>query len=157
VTDWKTRAGEYNAESARVYGWTLQRGTRYSGPGDSTMAPPISDAQARLLGIAAADGRIGPDTLRAFMREAKREADAGVTTFLAAFDFDNVSLDRPDPVRPGARRTPPPGVRPPAPTPPAPTPPAPKPPAPPKQSRAPIVVGIAAAAAAAWYYLRGRR
>jgi hypothetical protein len=154
VTDWKTRAGEYNAESARVYGWTLQRGTRYSGPGDSTMAPPISDAQARLLGIAAADGRIGPDTLRAFMREAKREADAGVTTFLAALDFDNVSLDRPDPVRPGARRdpAPPPGVRPPAPT-----PPAPKPPAPPKQSRAPIVVGIAAAAAAAWYYLRGRR
>jgi hypothetical protein len=155
AADWKVRGGEYNAESARVYGWRLAPASRYTGTGDPMLCPPISDEQARLLGLAAADGRIGPDTLRAFMREQTRARGASQSSFLDAFDFSAVNLDRPDPVRPGARRdpAPPPGVRPPAPTPPAP----PAPPAPPKQSRAPIVIGLAAAAAATWYYLRGRR
>lgn len=152
--DWKVRAGEYNAESARVYGWRLAPATRYAGTGDPMLAPPISDEQARLLGLAAADGRIGPDTLRAFMREQARARAASVSTFLDAFDFSNVNLDRPDPVRPSARRGGGAGLNPPAP--PAPTPPA--PPAPtPRTSSAGYVAAVALVAAGAWYYLKGRR
>lgn len=153
--DWKTRAGQYNAESARVYGWRLAPATRYTGAGDPSLAPPISDEQARLLGLASADGRIGPDTLRAFMREQARARAASTSTFLDAFDFAQVNLDRPDPVRPGAHVRRPPGLTPPAPTPPSPTPPAPRPA--PQISRAPLVVGLLAAAGAVYYFMRRRR
>ena len=155
AADWKVRAGEYNAESARVYGWRLAPATRYAGTGDPMLAPPISDEQARLLGLAAADGRIGPDTLRAFMREQGRARAASVSTFLDAFDFAGVNLDRPDPVRPSARRGGGTGLNPPAP--PAPTPPAPPAPPAPRKSSAGYVAAVALAAAGAWYYFKGRR
>jgi hypothetical protein len=152
AADWKVRGGEYNAESARVYGWRLAPASRYTGTGDPMLCPPISDEQARLLGLAAADGRIGPDTLRAFMREQTRARGASQSSFLDAFDFASVNLDRPDPVRPSARRDGGTGLNPPDPEPPAP----PAPPAP-RKSSAGYVAAVVLAAAGAWYYFKGRR
>jgi hypothetical protein len=151
AADWKVRGGEYNAESARVYGWRLAPASRYTGTGDPMLCPPISDEQARLLGLAAADGRIGPDTLRAFMREQSRARAASQSTFLDAFDFTAVNLDRPDPVRPGADRGGK-GLNPPDPEPPAP----PAEPAP-RKSSAGYVAAAVLVAAGAWYYIKGRR
>jgi hypothetical protein len=156
AADWKVRGGEYNAESARVYGWRLAPASRYTGTGDPMLCPPISDEQARLLGLAAADGRIGPDTLRAFMREQTRARGASQSSFLDAFDFSTVNLDRPDPVRPGADKGGKggKGLNPPDPK--LPDPKLPAEPAP-RKSSAGYVAAAVLVAAGAWYYFKGRR
>jgi len=151
ATAWATRAAQYNAESARLLGWTTRPGGRYSSPGVSTLPGPVSDWQ-KSAGIAI-DGRIGPSTLRAMIAAAARLSASGVDPLLDALDLSRANPDAGTP-----RRTPPP----PAPTPPPPAPPPPglaPPPAPkPSTSRAPLVVGVLAAAALVWHFTRrGRR
>ena len=151
ASQWATRAASYNAESARLLGWTTRAGGRYSSPGVTDLPGPVSDWQKR-AGVAV-DGRIGPGTLRAMIAASARLSASGVDPLLDALDFSRANPDAGTPKRP---RTPtPPQVTPSAP------PPGLRPPAPvvaPQTSRAPLVVGVLAAAGLAWYYLRrGRR
>jgi len=85
-SQWATRAAQYNAESARLLGWTTRPGGRYSSPGVTTLPGPVSDWQKR-AGIAI-DGRIGPSTLRAMIAAAARLSASGVDPLLDALDFD---------------------------------------------------------------------
>jgi len=151
ATAWATRAAQYNAESARLLGWTTRPGGRYSSPGVTTLPGPVSDWQ-KSAGITI-DGRIGPSTLRAMIAASARLSASGVDPLLDALDFDRANPDAGTP-----RRTPPPppGYTPPGPVSPPPPgltpPPAPKP----STSRAPLVVGVLAAAALVWHFTRRR-
>jgi hypothetical protein len=150
ASQWATRAAQYNAEAARLLGWTTRPGGRYSSPGVTTLPGPVSDWQ-KANGIAI-DGRIGPSTLRAMIAASARLSASGVDPLLDALDLSRANPDAGTP-----RRTPPtpaPPPPPPAPPPPPPglTPPAPKP----STSRAPLVVGVLAAAGLVWYYTRKR-
>ena len=151
ASQWATRAASYNAESARLLGWTTRAGGRYSGPGDTNLPGPVSDWQKR-AGVAV-DGRIGPGTLRAMIAASARLSASGVDPLLDALDFARANPDAGTPRRP-------PSPTPPQVTPSAPPPPGLRPPAPvvaPQTSRAPLVVGVLAAAGLVWYYTRGRR
>jgi hypothetical protein len=152
ASQWATRAASYNAESARLLGWTTRAGGRYASPGDTNLPGPVSDWQKR-AGVAV-DGRIGPGTLRAMIAASARLSASGVDPLLDALDFARANPDAGTPKRP-------PSPTPPQVTPSAPPPPGLRPPAPvvaPQTSRAPLVVGVLAAAGLAWYYLRrGRR
>jgi hypothetical protein len=152
ATAWATRAAEYNAESARLLGWTTRAGGRYSSPGATSLPGPVSDWQQR-AGIAV-DGRIGPVTLRAMIAAAARLSASNADPLLDALDFERAN---PDAGTPRRRSSPPP----PAPPPPTPPPPGVRLPAPvvaTRTSRAPLVVGVLAAAGLVWYLTgRGRR
>lgn len=152
ATAWATRAAAYNAESARLLGWTTRAGGRYSSPGATDLPGPVSDWQKR-AGVAV-DGRIGPGTLRAMIAASARLSASGVDPLLDALDLSRANPDAGTPKRPPSP-TPPPG---PEATPP---PPGLRPPAPvvaPQTSRAPLIVGVLAAAGLVYYYTRrGRR
>jgi hypothetical protein len=106
----------------------------------------VSDWQ-KANGIAI-DGRIGPSTLRAMIAASARLSASGVDPLLDALDFSRANPDAGTPRRPPAPTPPPPPPPPPGLAP----PPAPKP----STSRAPLVVGVLAAAALVWHFTRSR-
>lgn len=73
ASNWATRAGEYNARSARDNGWKVSPESRFTGPSDPELAKIISDFQNKLLGFAVrnSDGKLGPSTIRAMMNWVK--------------------------------------------------------------------------------------
>ena len=111
ATAWATRAGSYNAESARLLGWATRAGGRYSSPGDTTLPGPVSDWQKR-AGVAV-DGRIGPGTLRAMIAASARLSASGVDPLLDALDFSRANPDAGTPRRPPSPTPPPPPPHPP--------------------------------------------
>jgi hypothetical protein len=145
------RAALYNAESARLLGWTTASVGVYSSPSDPALPYLVSRYQER-KGIAA-DGRITPETLRAMIKTAQ-VTQYGSDRLIDSLLLGNANPDAGTPQIPPSAR----GEKPaPAPAPaPAPTPaPAPAPtPAP--TSRAPLVVGVLAAAALVWHFTRKR-
>jgi len=73
ASSWSTRAGEYNARSARDNGWKLAPDSRFTGPSDPELAKVVSDFQNKLLGFTVknSDGKIGPATIRAMVSWVK--------------------------------------------------------------------------------------
>ena len=73
ASNWATRAGEYNARSARDNDWKVAPDSRFTGPSDPELAKIVSDFQNKLLGFSVknSDGKIGPSTIRAMVNWVK--------------------------------------------------------------------------------------